>query len=54
MKREFGAPLVEKFLPSVDVQTVIDASGAYIPGHGTPTVMCSVAAGRRSVDAARY
>ena len=39
MKREFGAPLVEQFLPSVDVQTVIDASGAYIPGHGTPTIM---------------
>ena len=39
MKREFGAPLVEKFLPSVDVQTVIDASGAYIPGHGTPTIL---------------
>jgi hypothetical protein len=39
MKREFGAPLVEKFLASVDLQTVIDASGAYIPGHGTPTVI---------------
>jgi hypothetical protein len=39
MRREFGAPLVEKFLPSVDVQTVIDASGAYIPGHGTPTIL---------------
>ena len=39
MKREFGAPLVEKFLPSVDLQTVIDASGAYIPGHGTPTLL---------------
>ena len=39
MKREFGAPLVETFLPSVDVQTVIDASGAYIPGHGTPTIL---------------
>jgi hypothetical protein len=39
MKREFGAPLVDKFLPSVDVQTVIDAGGAYIPGHGTPTIL---------------
>jgi hypothetical protein len=39
MKREFGAPLVETFLPSVDVQTLIDASGAYIPGHGTPTIL---------------
>jgi hypothetical protein len=39
MKREFGAPVVEQFLRSVDVQTVIDASGAYIPGHGTPTIL---------------
>ena len=39
MKREFGAPLVERFLPSVDLQTVIDTSGAHIPGHGTPTVI---------------
>src|SRR5690606_13723334 len=39
MKREFGAPLVETFLPSQDVTTLIDTSGAYIPGHGTPTVI---------------
>ena len=39
MRREFGAPLVERFLPSVDLHTVIDASGAYIPGHGTPTIL---------------
>jgi hypothetical protein len=39
MKREFGGPLVERFLPSVDLQTVIDTSGAYIPGHATPTVI---------------
>jgi len=39
MKREFGAPLVQRFLTSVDLQTVVDASGAYIPGHGTPTVL---------------
>jgi hypothetical protein len=39
MKREFGAPLVERFLPSVDVQTIVDTSGAYIPGHGTPTIL---------------
>jgi hypothetical protein len=39
MKRDFGAPLVEAFLSSVDVQTVIDTSGAYIPGHGTPTIL---------------
>ncbi|MEJ7787450.1 MAG: BREX-2 system adenine-specific DNA-methyltransferase PglX, partial [Solirubrobacteraceae bacterium] len=39
MKREFGAKLVEGFLPSVDLDTIIDTSGAYIPGHGTPTVI---------------
>ena len=39
MKREFGARLVESFLPTVDVQTILDASGAIIPGHGTPTVL---------------
>lgn len=39
MKREFGVPLVEKFLPTMDVTMIIDTSGAYIPGHGTPTVI---------------
>src|SRR5690606_3496717 len=40
MKREFGKPLVEKFLAhQVDLTHVIDTSGAYIPGHGTPTVI---------------
>jgi len=28
MKREFGGPLVERFLPSVDVTALIDTSGA--------------------------
>lgn len=39
MKREFGSKLIEKFLPTVDLRAVIDTSGAYIPGHGTPTVI---------------
>lgn len=39
MKREFGKKLVEGFLPKVDLTHVIDTSGAYIPGHGTPTVI---------------
>lgn len=39
MKREFGKKLVEVFIPSVDVTHVIDTSGAYIPGHGTPTLI---------------
>lgn len=39
MKREFGKTLIEKFLPKWDLTHVIDNSGAYIPGHGTPTVI---------------
>ncbi|KQS08324.1 hypothetical protein ASG04_14560 [Curtobacterium sp. Leaf183] len=48
MKREFGKNLIEKFLSGgftglspehVDLSHIIDTSGAYIPGHGTPTVI---------------
>ena len=39
MKREFGKKLIELFLPTVDLTHIIDSSGAYIPGHGTPTVI---------------
>ncbi|WP_231995493.1 BREX-2 system adenine-specific DNA-methyltransferase PglX [Mycobacterium sp. 1274756.6] len=39
MKREFGLKLIEQFLPTVDLRTVVDTSGAYIPGHGTPTMI---------------
>ena len=39
MKREFGSKLIEKVLPRLDLTHVIDTSGAYIPGHGTPTVV---------------
>lgn len=39
MKREFGRKLIEEVLPLLDVTHVIDTSGAYIPGHGTPTVI---------------
>jgi len=39
MKREFGKKLIEAFFPKVDLTHVIDTSGAYIPGHGTPTVI---------------
>ena len=39
MKREFGRKLIEKLFPTVDLTDVIDTSGAYIPGHGTPTVI---------------
>jgi hypothetical protein len=39
MTRDFGVPLIEKFLIRIDLTYVIDTSGAYIPGHGTPTVI---------------
>ena len=39
MKREFGKKLIEDFFPKIDLTHVIDTSGAYIPGHGTPTVI---------------
>lgn len=39
MKREFGSKLIEDVLPRLDLTHVVDTSGAYIPGHGTPTVI---------------
>jgi hypothetical protein len=46
MKREFGSKLIEEYFNQrVDLTHVIDTSGAYIPGHSTPTV---ILIGRRS------
>ena len=39
MKREFGSKLIEFVLPRLDLTHIVDTSGAYIPGHGTPTVI---------------
>ncbi len=39
MKRLFGKSLVEVEFPQLDLTDVVDTSGAYIPGHGTPTVI---------------
>ena len=39
MQRQFGKSLIEKFFNQVDLREIIDTSGAYIPGHGTPTVI---------------
>ncbi|MEU8189581.1 BREX-2 system adenine-specific DNA-methyltransferase PglX [Micromonospora carbonacea] len=40
MKREFGKKLIEDYFASkVELTEVIDTSGAYVPGHGTPTVI---------------
>src|SRR5699024_7528618 len=53
MAREFGVPLIEKFLPTVDLVEVIDTSGAYIPGHGTPTVTLVSRSRRPQADTIR-
>ncbi|MEV0870669.1 BREX-2 system adenine-specific DNA-methyltransferase PglX [Streptomyces sp. NPDC049950] len=46
MKREFGTRLIETYFGhNVELTEVIDTSGAYIPGHGTPTV---ILVGKRS------
>jgi hypothetical protein len=51
MKREFGAKLIEEyFAHKVELTEVIDTSGAFIPGHGTPTV---ILIGRRRAGKAR-
>ncbi|WP_406049291.1 BREX-2 system adenine-specific DNA-methyltransferase PglX [Streptomyces virginiae] len=40
MKREFGKKLIQEFFRQrAELSHVIDTSGAYIPGHGTPTVI---------------
>jgi hypothetical protein len=39
MKREFGKKLIEDYLDGWDLTHVVDTSGAFIPGHGTPTVI---------------
>jgi hypothetical protein len=39
MKREFGKTLIEKVLAKKDLFEVVDTAGAFIPGHGTPTVI---------------
>ena len=38
-KRDSGKALVEQFLPHKDLSKIIDTSGCYLPGHGTPTLL---------------
>lgn len=38
-KRDYGKVLIEKILPRFDVNKIIDTSGCYLPGHGTPTLL---------------
>ncbi len=53
MKREFGSKLIEGFFPKWDLTHVIDTSGAYIPGHGTPTVVLFIRNQRPRLDHVR-
>ncbi|WP_437637195.1 BREX-2 system adenine-specific DNA-methyltransferase PglX [Sorangium sp. So ce854] len=53
MKREFGRPLIEKVLAAIDLSLVIDTSQAYIPFHGTPTVLIFGRNRRSGGDAVR-
>jgi hypothetical protein len=39
MKREFGKKLIQECLPKWNLDGIVNTSGAYIPGHGTPTVL---------------
>ncbi|MEU6516854.1 BREX-2 system adenine-specific DNA-methyltransferase PglX [Streptomyces sp. NPDC046978] len=40
IKREFGVHLIQRYFGhQVELTEVIDTSGAFIPGHGTPTVI---------------
>lgn len=38
-RRLFGKKLIEEVLPQYELEAIIDLSGAYIPGHGTPTLI---------------
>jgi len=37
--RLYGKKLIENVLPQYDLKAVVDLSGVYIPGHGTPTLI---------------
>ncbi|WP_446210117.1 BREX-2 system adenine-specific DNA-methyltransferase PglX [Micromonospora sp. IBSANI012] len=53
MKREYGENLIKEFFGhKIELTHVIDTSGVYLPGHGTPTVILggrSRSVGQRSV-----
>jgi len=38
-KRDSGQSLVQQVLPTLDLVKIVDTAGAYIPGHGTPTLL---------------
>jgi hypothetical protein len=38
-KRDFGEVLIQEVLPQLDLAKIVDTSGCYLPGHGTPTLL---------------
>ncbi len=38
-KREFGKALIERVLREIELTYIVNTGGAFIPGHGTPTVI---------------
>jgi len=53
MRREFGKKLIEEYLPKKDLTHIIDSADAYIPGHGTPTVIIFARNQQPKVDKVR-
>ncbi len=50
-KREWGKTLIEEVMPRIDLRAVVNSSGAFIPGHGTPTlILCFRGPGDLQVD----
>lgn len=39
MKRSFGKKLIENYLRQKDLTYIVDTSGVYLPGYGTPTAI---------------
>jgi hypothetical protein len=39
MKRSLGKKLIEEYIPHWNLTHVVDTSGVYLPGHGTPTAI---------------
>lgn len=52
-QRIFGRKLIEEVLPEFDLEAVIDLSGAYLPGHGTPTLILFLVNRRPSANSAQ-
>ena len=53
MTHQFGIRLVEDFFPKIELTHLIDSAGAYIPGHGTPTLILFGRNRRPSASAVR-